>query len=193
MADLPFTVNGHLIIAPDNMYYQVGMPLLLQNHNRGERAGRTLGGRPADRRAPSQRGLWCACGRSLRKRGGLCTACYARRRRNRVYFGGLREIVSERDSYCCRGCSRPGARSRSLPVHHRRPGVSNARHLITLCPACHAIVHKLLVLRRSLPPLLRTLWREQHPGAPEQLDLEFDRSSTLKHTSAVQLRGELFD
>ena len=36
MADLPFTVNGHLIIAPDNMYYQVGMPLLLQNHNRGE-------------------------------------------------------------------------------------------------------------------------------------------------------------
>ena len=193
MAHLPFIDFGQLLIAPDNVYYQDGIMQRLENTGLGVKTGESPAGHPAKRRSASQRGFWCACGRSFRKRGKLCTACYARRRRNRVYFGGLREVVYERDCYCCRVCGRPAVRSRSLPVHHRRPGVSDTRHLITLCPACHAIVHKVLVLRRWLPPLLRTLWREQHPGAPEQLDLEFDRETTLQHTSAVQSMGELFD
>lgn len=169
------------------------MGLKLRKLPMAAKQGLNLDGSPVGKPNTFQRGLWCACGRPLRNRRALCTACYARRRHNRVYFGGLRDIVSERDSNCCRVCSRPGLGRRSLPVHHRRPGVSNGRGLITLCPACHASVHKLLVLRRSIPPLLRTLWREQHPDAPEQLDLEFDRSSTLQHTAAVQFVGELFD
>jgi hypothetical protein len=35
------------------------------------------------------------------------------------------------------------------------------------------LVHRLEVLDRILPPLLAQLWREQHPGAPEQLFLDF--------------------
>lgn len=166
---------------------------MLVNVEVGEKMGQVQSGQPTKRGFAPQAGFWCACGRSLRKRGRLCTACYARRRRNRVYFGGLREVVYERDRFCCRVCSRSAVRSRSLPVHHRRPGISDTRHLITLCPACHAVVHKVLILRRWLPPLLRTLWREQHPGAPEQLDLRFDQGSALQHTSAVQSTGELFD
>jgi hypothetical protein len=38
-------------------------------------------------------------------------------------------------------------------------------------------VHRLRVLDRILPPLLSELWREQHPGAPEQLFLDFAQVS----------------
>lgn len=193
MAHLPFIIILPFAIAPDNMYYQVGMTLLHEYPGKRRKTGQRPAGCHPVLEKCLQRGLWCGCGRSLRDRGRFCTACYARRSRNRLYFGGLRDVVSERDGNCCRVCSRPGVLSGSLPVHHRRPGESRARHLITLCPSCHAIVHKLQILRRLLPPLLRTLWREQHPDAPEQLSLQFDRSSAVQHTAAVQVIGELFD
>ena len=58
-----------------------------------------------------------------------------------------------------------------------RPGVSSSkeRFLISLCPGHHAMVHRLEVVDRLLPPLLLDLWREQHPGGWEQLALDFDR------------------
>lgn len=166
----------------------------MPNHAKGT-AVTTKSFRPKQRRCSRslQPALWCSCGRPLRSRGGACGACSARRRRNRVYFGGLREEVAERDGNCCRGCCRPRTGARSLPVHHRTPGVSRRRRLITLCPGCHAIVHRLMVLRKWLPPLLRKLWREQHPKGPEQLLLEFDRISPLPETAAVQRIGVLFE
>jgi hypothetical protein len=82
--------------------------------------------------------------------------------------------VLERDRFSCRVCGEPkSAERRRLHVHHRRPGVSRENLLIALCPAHHALIHRLQVLDRILPPLLAELWREQHPGAPEQLLLGF--------------------
>jgi hypothetical protein len=63
-----------------------------------------------------------------------------------------------------------GASSR-LCVHHRKPGVNDGDWLITVCSACHARLHRSAVLRAWLPELMVTLWSEQHPGAPVQLQL----------------------
>jgi hypothetical protein len=57
-----------------------------------------------------------------------------------------------------------------LVVHHRRPGVSKLDLMVTLCPACHAIVHRLKTLRAWLPENLVTFWHEQHPEAPVVYD-----------------------
>jgi hypothetical protein len=68
-----------------------------------------------------------------------------------------------------------------MAVHHRRPGVSKIAYLISLCPGCHARLHKTLVWRQSFfrsVPLAVQLWRELHPGAPEQLALGFDGSAS---------------
>jgi 5-methylcytosine-specific restriction endonuclease McrA len=121
-----------------------------------------------------QRALWCrACAAGGRLIAGLCSRCYARRRWDRAYFAGLRERVLARDSRCCQVCHRPETGRRTLVVHHRRPGISREALLIALCPACHAKVHRLGVVRRPLPFLLLALWREQHPGGVEQLTLDF--------------------
>ncbi len=45
--------------------------------------------------------------------------------------------------------------------------------MLTLCPGCHAKVTRTAVLRINWRPLLRTLWREQHPRAHEQGQLNF--------------------
>lgn len=115
-----------------------------------------------------QTALCCPCGRPPAKRG-LCATCYALRRRDEVYFGGLRERVLDRDGHHCRGC---GIGQR-LGVHHRRPGISLLRYMVALCPACHQRVHRTRVMRRPLPAPLIALWREIHPDAPEQLGLDF--------------------
>jgi hypothetical protein len=120
--------------------------------------------------------LWCCrCGREGKLKKGLCLACYSREIRNQRYFAGVRPQVIARDHGSCRVCGRPGSDKR-IHVHHRRPGVShsNARFLITLCPGHHAMIHCLKVADRILPALLLELWREQHPGACEQLVLDFD-------------------
>jgi hypothetical protein len=51
--------------------------------------------------------------------------------------------------------------------------------LVTVCPACHALIHKLLGHRRWLPPSLLELWREQHPSVPLQLQLDFEKDTAL--------------
>ena len=51
--------------------------------------------------------------------------------------------------------------------------------MITLCLACHAKVTRTQYLKREWPPLLRLLWREQHPRSHEQTALDFTEMSTL--------------
>lgn len=124
-----------------------------------------------------QRSLWCpGCGAQERLTAGLCPRCYAREQHNQRNFAGLRPRVLARDGRACQVCGRLGTGKRSLHVHHRQPGLSRERLLITLCPGHHAIIHHLLLVRRLLPARLLELWREQHPGAPEQLPLNFDLS-----------------
>jgi len=57
-------------------------------------------------------------------------------------YGNLRQEVLRRDGWRCQSC---GAMS-SLEVHHRelrsQSGDDAEQNLITLCTACHAIVHR---------------------------------------------------
>ena len=123
--------------------------------------------------------LWCrACGGEGKLIAGLCSRCYSRRHWDKHYFAGLRSQVLERDGHACQLCTRPARGKRSIIVHHRRPGVSKIAFLIALCPACHARLHRTKIWNHlsseSLPAA--ALWRELHPGAPEQLALAFDGS-----------------
>jgi len=119
--------------------------------------------------------MYCRCGRQEILAHGLCPTCYTLKRQDTERFGGLREQVLERDGYRCRVCASPGVDKRSILVHHRRPGVSRLPLMISLCPACHAKVHRIQLMDRLIPPLLLELWREQHPQGREQIALEFDK------------------
>jgi 5-methylcytosine-specific restriction endonuclease McrA len=120
-----------------------------------------------------QRGLCCPCGRPGIVASGLCPTCYSLKRQDQEYFGGLREQVLERDEYRCRACEAPGRDKRSITVHHRIPGKSVLNLMISLCPGCHAKVHRTKAVLSHMPPLLLELWREQHPEGHEQTVLEF--------------------
>ena len=148
-------------------------------------------------RKPPQRALWCPCGGTVTGNGGPCRACSDRRLRDRLHFGGLPEQILRRDGGSCEACGQAGNQSGagkwSLAVHHRRPGISRSRYLICLCPGCHAKIHRLKILRREVSPVLRLLWLEQHPGAPEQLLFQFDRIAVPGDTLAMPDSGALFD
>jgi hypothetical protein len=101
---------------------------------------------------------------------GLCRRCYQREWADRRHYAGLREQVLARDQHRCRGCH-AGSTDTVLAVHHRQPGCCSLELLVTLCPACHAVVERTQVLFRDVPDLLRVLWRELHPAASEQLPL----------------------
>jgi 5-methylcytosine-specific restriction endonuclease McrA len=103
----------------------------------------------------------------------MCAVCYTLKRKDKAYFGGLRESVLQRDHHRCRVCSTPGKGKRTLVVHHRVPGKSILDLMISLCPACHAKVHRTEVAMTAMPPLLLELWREQHPAGHEQTSLNF--------------------
>jgi len=121
-----------------------------------------------------QSSLSCPCGRTPVVAKGLCPSCYTMKRQDEEYFGGLREKVLERDGYKCRVCSKPGVYGKKLTVHHRKPGVSIMRLLITLCRGCHSKAHKQkLMIGVDIPELLRVLWRELHPGGSEQFSMDF--------------------
>ena len=83
----------------------------------------------------------------------------------------------KRDGYCCRACGAAGRGKRSIVVHHRVPGVSRLHLMISLCPACDAIVSRTRVMRRAVSSLLLELWREQHPNDPEQTALAFEEAT----------------
>ena len=118
--------------------------------------------------------LCCPCGSHEIYRRGLCQACYNRGRRDRSRFAGRREQVLDRDHRTCRVCLSPAP----LVVHHRslrRKKSNRPSALITLCRACHARLHRLRAVDRWVPDLLETLWAEQHPGRPRQLQLPATR------------------
>ena len=117
--------------------------------------------------------LHCRCGREKLRANGHCATCYVLRQRDERYFGGLREAVLERDRRCCRVCGAAGRTKGSLVVHHRVPGQSRLDQMISLCPACHAKVHRTQAVLSAMPPLLLKLWREQHPEGHEQTALDF--------------------
>lgn len=124
-----------------------------------------------------QRAMCCPCGRDQVLALGLCSVCYTLRRQDEEYFGGHREAVLTRDGYRCSvsGCITLKRGKRSVAVHHRRPGNSDPKWMVTLCLACHAKVSRTTFLRQSWPPFLILLWREQHPDAHEQTGLDFAR------------------
>lgn len=85
----------------------------------------------------------------------------------------------ERDGYRCRVCNAPGTGKRTITVHHRMPGYSKLPLMISLCPGCHAKVHRTKAVLAAMPPLLLELWREQHPRGHEQTALDFTRGPAL--------------
>lgn len=113
-------------------------------------------------RRTRQRVLFCRCGSSTIWARGLCQRCYSRVRADERQFAGLRERVLDRDGHTCQGCQATAVET-VLAVHHRQPGVSSLDLLVTLCPACHAVVERTEVLFRDVPEL--------HPEASEQLAL----------------------
>jgi NMD protein affecting ribosome stability and mRNA decay len=118
-----------------------------------------------------QKTLFCRhCG-ALPEISGLCATCYRQYQHSLRSFAGLRDQVLARDGYICQGCGAGNQRS----VHHRRPGIHDGQWLITLCPACHAVIHKLLAHRRWLPGRLVELWHEQHRHVPLQFQLPIER------------------
>ena len=122
-----------------------------------------------------QRSICCPCGNDKVLALGLCATCYTLKRQDEEYFGGHREAVLTRDGNRCAvpGCTTLKRGKRSIAVHHRKPGNSDPKLMITLCLACHAKVTRTQYLQREWPPLLRMLWREQHPEAHEQTTLDF--------------------
>ena len=121
----------------------------------------------------AQRSMHCGCGRQRMLANGMCATCYTLRRQDEAHFGGLREVVLDRDGHCCRVCRASGRDKWSITVHHRKPGRSLLHLMISLCPGCHAKVHRTKVVRSVMPPLLLDLWREQHPHGHEQTALNF--------------------
>ena len=49
-----------------------------------------------------QAAICCPCGNEKLLALGLCATCYTLKRQDAEYFGGLRELVLERDGYACR-------------------------------------------------------------------------------------------
>lgn len=82
-------------------------------------------------------------------------------------------MVLERDGYRCRPCDSPGRDKRSIVVHHRVHGKSVLSRMLSLCPGCHAKVHRNRAVLSVMPPLLLELWREQHPEVHEQVQLDY--------------------
>ena len=128
----------------------------------------------------AQRVMHCPCGNAKVLALGLCATCYTLKRQDKEHFGGLREAVLERDGYRCRVCDASGRDKRSIIVHHRVPGKSLLKLMISLCPACHAKIHRTKAVLSEMAPLLLQLWREQHPNGHEQRVLSF----TLLHLLA---------
>lgn len=129
-------------------------------------------------KAGVQRALYCRCGNAKILAHGLCATCYSLKRQDEEYFGGLREQVLERDGHRCRVCDAPGREKRSIIVHHRVPGKSVMHLMISLCPGCHAKVHRTVAVLTEMSPLLLQLWREQHPDGHEQAMLDFSVKGT---------------
>lgn len=111
----------------------------------------------------NQASLFCGCGAETG-----CRYCARRSRLNRERFAGNREAVLARDDWSCQLCGERD--SRLLVVHHRSPGRSSRKDLLTLCRRCHVRIHFTAKPGYGFVslPLRRVLWRELHRDAPEQ-------------------------
>ena len=100
-----------------------------------------------------QRSICCPCGHDKVLALGLCATCYTLKRQDEEYFGGHREAVLTRDGNRCAvpGCTTLKRGKRSIAVHHRKPGNSDPKLMITLCLACHAKVTRTQYLQREWP------------------------------------------
>ena len=124
--------------------------------------------------------FFCPCGGSPIHARGLCRRCYRARHHSLRHFQGLRNRVLRRDGYRCTGCN-----SEHLVVHHRRALGATTGIFITLCPKCHAQVHRTLRLRYGrLTPHLLALWREQHRGLAEQIELPLGTGAFTREEQA---------
>ncbi len=104
-----------------------------------------------------QQVMHCPCGNVKVLALGLCTTCYTLRRQEEEYFGGLREVVLQHDGYRCRVCDASGRDKCSITLHPRVPGKSLLRFMLSLCPGCHAKVHRTLTVIEKMPLLLLEL------------------------------------
>ena len=80
-------------------------------------------------------------------------------------------------------CDASGRDKRSITVHHRDPGRSVLNLMISLCPGCHARVHRTIAILSEMPALLLQRWREQHPKGHGQTMLNFQ--SPLSCSGAI--------
>ena len=88
----------------------------------------------------AQRSICCPCGNDKVLALGICATCYTLKRQDEEHFEGHREEILARDGSRCAvpGCTTLKRGKRSVAVHHRMPGNSDPKLMITLCLACHA-------------------------------------------------------
>lgn len=132
-----------------------------------------------------QQALLCGCGSAELFRRGFCRTHYWADQRSQQRFGGWREQVLIRDGRHCLACGEFDPAQ--IVVHHRMPDIHRLPWLLTLCRACHARIHHTWRPRYGMSELLRTLWREQYRGAPEQLELALFSASLTAWDSAYQV------
>lgn len=125
----------------------------------------------------AQKVMHCPCGRDRVLASGMCATCYELWRQDDERFGGLREAVLERDGHSCRVCGASGWREAlhrcASPCSRQIPSPPDNCAL----PSVPAKVHRTRVVLSLMPPLLVTLWREQHPDGHEQTQIDFRTSS----------------
>ncbi len=115
-------------------------------------------------KALRQRVLHCPCTNAKVLALGLCSTCYTLKRQDEEHSGGLREAVLERDGHRCRVCDASGRDKRSIIVHHRVAGRSVLSLMISLCPGCHAKVHRTKAVLARMPPNAWVLKRNAGPS-----------------------------
>lgn len=59
--------------------------------------------------------------------------------------------------------------------------------MISLCPGCHANIHRTRAVLATMPPLLLELWRERHPEGHEHTTLD------LRRTLGIPAKVSLFE
>ena len=65
----------------------------------------------------------------------------------------------ERDCYRCRVCDASGRGKRSIIVHRRAPDKSVLNLMLSLCPGCHAEVHRVEAVISAMPPYFGSMER----------------------------------
>jgi hypothetical protein len=68
----------------------------------------------------------------------------------------IRKVILERDNFTCAGCGHRA--TKYMNIHHTGGGTDNhINHLVTLCVACHAILH----IGRNLDLKILEIWKSE--------------------------------